>query len=47
MIFWLRQKNLYLSLRNENPACEKKTPEDSGVFYGQEENIGFLVLDFV
>jgi hypothetical protein len=30
-----------LSLRNENPACEKKTPEYSGVFFGQEENIGF------
>ena len=30
-----------MSLRNENSACEKKTPEYSGVFFGQEENIGF------
>jgi hypothetical protein len=27
---------------NENPACEKKTPEYSGVFLAEpEENIGF------
>jgi hypothetical protein len=35
-------KTLYL--RNENPACEKKTPEYSGVFLAEpEENIGFCL----
>jgi hypothetical protein len=37
-------KVIYLSLRACETKIPKKTPEYSGVFFGQEENIGFSWL---